>query len=183
MRLRFYPDPILRRRASAVPKERTRELVEREIEPRVEEMFRIMQEEGGIGLAAPQVGWSVRIFITCIPLGQAEGDRKVYVNPEVLEASGSEEGEEGCLSIPGVRGPVVRHTRVRLRAEDMYGNEFEEIGTGLTARCWEHEIDHLDGILFIARMTPGDRIALNPALRELEERYEKEKNARRTTRR
>ncbi len=181
MRLRIYPDPILKRRGVPVPGPRSAEVVERELKPRLEQMFEIMDREGGIGLAAPQVGWSVRIFVTCIPVGEAQGDRRVYINPEIIEAEGAEEAEEGCLSFPDIRGRVTRHSEVRMRAEDLQGNVFEEVGTGLTARCWEHEIDHLDGILFISRMTPGDRLAIASALRELEEEYRR-RNARRSSR-
>lgn len=182
MRLRIYPDPVLKRRAKPVPTPRPPEVVEEELLPRVRDMFRIMEEEGGIGLAAPQAGWSVRIFVTRIPVGETQGDRRVYVNPEIVTASGSEEGEEGCLSFPDIRGRIVRHARVLLRAQDLDGKSFEEEGVGLTARCWEHELDHLDGILFIARMTVGDQLGAKQALRELEEEYEKRRPAGRSAR-
>jgi peptide deformylase len=173
VRLRFYPDPILRRRTEPLKPPRSSEGVENELLARVREMFRIMEEEGGIGLAGPQAGWPGRIFVTRIPVGEAEGDRRVYVNPVVIEADGEEEAEEGCLSFPEVRGRIVRHTRVVLRAQDLDGSSFEEEGVGLTARCWEHELDHLDGILFTSRMSAGDRLQIKQALRELEEKYQK----------
>ena len=171
VKLRIYPDPVLKRRSKPVP-ELSGELLQKEVAPRVDTMFRIMDEEGGIGLAAPQAGWSVRIFVTQIPLGQAEGDRRVYINPEIVSASGAEEDEEGCLSFPDLRGRIVRHREVRLRAVDLQGRSFEETGYGLAARCWQHEIDHLDGILFISRMSAGDRLSIKQGLRELEEKYE-----------
>jgi len=184
VKLRIYPDPILKRRARPLPPPQSPEIREKELVPRVREMFRLMEEEGGIGLAGPQAGWSVRIFVTRIPVGQAEGDRRVYINPEILSAEGSEPGEEGCLSFPDVRGTITRHTRVILRAFDLEGNAFEEEGHGLTARCWEHEIDHLDGILFISRMSEGGRLKIKQALRELEEEYEsRNRDVRRRNRR
>jgi peptide deformylase len=182
VKLRTYPDPILRRRAKTVAFPLAREVAEKQLVPRVQEMFRLMDEEGGIGLAAPQAGWSIRIFVTRIPLGQTEGDRRVYVNPEIVEASGQEEAEEGCLSFPDIRGRVVRHTRVLLRARDLDGAVFEEEGTGLTARCWEHEVDHLDGILFVARMSAGDRLQIKQSLRELEEKAESRRTGGKTAR-
>ena len=117
MKLRIYPDPILKRRAQPLEPTPEPEIREKELLPRVREMFRIMEEEGGIGLAGPQAGWSVRIFVTRIPLGQTEGDRRVYINPEILSAEGSETGEEGCLSFPDIRGAITRHTRVVLPAD------------------------------------------------------------------
>jgi peptide deformylase len=163
---------VLKRRGKPIP-ELTGEQIETQLMPRIETMFRIMQEEGGIGLAAPQVGWSVRLFITRIPVGESGGDQRVYINPEIISASGEEEGEEGCLSFPDLRGRIRRHTELYLRARAADGTVFEEHGYGLTARCWEHELDHLDGILFISRMSAGDRLAIKQGLRELEEKYEK----------
>ncbi len=165
MEIKYYPDPVLRRRARSVA------AFTPELAARVEEMFTIMDEEGGIGLAAPQVGWGARVFVTRIPAGQAEGSRRVYVDPEIVTAEGREEGEEGCLSFPDIRAKIARHTRVVLRARDLSGLEFEEEGTGLTARCWEHEVDHLDGILFIMRFKAGDLLAAKQKLAELEEKY------------
>ena len=163
MKLTCYPDPVLRLRSVAI--EDFTPVVAR----RVKAMFKIMEEEGGIGLAAPQAGWSARVFVTRIPQGQVEGVRRVYVNPVILDAFGSEASEEGCLSFPEITGRIERHTEAFIRAQDLQGNVFEERGTGLAVRCWEHEIDHLDGILFTSRMTAGDLLQAKQALRELEE--------------
>jgi peptide deformylase len=165
MQITYYPDPVLRRRSRCVA------AFTPELAARVEEMFAIMDEEGGIGLAAPQVGWGVRLFVTRVPAGQIEGQHRVYVSPEIVSVEGQEEAEEGCLSFPDIRARVARHTRVLLRARDLEGREFEEEGSGLTARCWEHEFDHLDGILFIMRFKAGDLLQAKQKLAELEEKY------------
>lgn len=165
MKLTYYPDPILRRRAKSVA----------EFAPAlaagVERMFALMEEEGGIGLAAPQAGWGVRVFVTRIPVGQTEGPCRVYVNPVVVTAEGRDEAEEGCLSFPDIRAGIVRHARIVLRAQDLEGRPFEEEAAGLGARCWEHELDHLDGILFITRFKAGDLLQAKPKLLELEEKF------------
>jgi peptide deformylase len=165
MKLTYYPDPVLRRRAKNITE------FTPELSARVEKMFALMEEEGGIGLAAPQAGWSARVFVTRIPAGQVEGPPRAYVNPVIVTAEGSEEGEEGCLSFPDIRAGIVRHTRVVLRAQDRDGRAFEEEATGLGARCWEHEVDHLDGILFITRFKAGDLLQAKAKLLELEEKY------------
>ena len=181
VRLRIYPDPVLKRRSQPVP-ELSPEQIETELVPRLNRMFQIMDEDGGIGLAAPQVGWSVRLFIAQIPLGQAEGDRRVYINPEIIGGNGEDDDEEGCLSFPDIRGRVRRHAEIHLRARDETGAVFEERSHGLAARCWQHELDHLDGILFITRMSAGDQLAIKQGLRELEETYREndEKGGRRS---
>ncbi|HAK96421.1 MAG TPA: peptide deformylase [Planctomycetes bacterium] len=165
MKLTWYPDPVLRRRAKDIA-EFTQELA-----ARVETMFEIMEGEGGIGLAAPQAAWGARVFVTRIPAGEVEGPRRVYVNPVVVSAEGRDEAEEGCLSFPDIRARIVRHARVVLRAQDLEGRPFEEEAAGLGARCWEHEIDHLDGILFITRFKAGDLLQAKPKLLELEEKH------------
>ncbi len=120
-----------------------------ELERLVSDMFETMYAEEGVGLAAPQVGLSLRLFVM-----DCEGLRLVAANPEILSAEGEQEGEEGCLSVGKVHAPLKRSMRVRLRAQDVRGEVFEEEAEGLAARCFLHETDHCDGILFIDRLTP-----------------------------
>lgn len=118
----------------------------------VADMFETMYHEKGVGLAAPQIGLSLRLFVM-----DCDGIRLVAANPEIVEADGEQSGEEGCLSVGKVASPLKRAMRVVLRAQDMEGNTFEKEVTGLAARCFLHETDHCDGILFINRLTPLKR--------------------------
>jgi len=159
-----YPDPRLRRRCQPV------ELPAADLEPVVRRMFELMYEAKGIGLAAPQVGIARRFFV-CNPTGEPDGER-VYVNPELTELVGFQEAEEGCLSIPGVTATIRRAARCRLRAMNLQGRPVEEEAEDLLARVWQHEIDHLDGVLILDHMSPASRIANRRAIRELEQDYE-----------
>jgi peptide deformylase len=115
-----------------------------EIRRLVDDMFETMYAAQGIGLAAPQVGRSERLAVVDV-----HGDRFALINPEIVEEEGKERGEEGCLSIPEIYGDVERATRVVVKATDVDGNPFEVEATELLARCFQHEIDHLHGKLFI----------------------------------
>ena len=120
-----------------------------DLERLISDMFETMYAEEGVGLAAPQVGLSLRLFVM-----DCEGLRLVAANPEIISAEGEQEGEEGCLSVGKVHAPLKRAMRVRLRAQDVRGEFFEEEAEGLAARCFLHETDHCDGVLFIDRLTP-----------------------------
>ena len=128
------------------------------------DMAETMYKADGVGLAAPQVGVLRRAVIvleTNVPEG--ENDRLIeLINPEILEASGEQTGPEGCLSFPGQYGIVKRPMEVKLRAQDRNGDWFEVSGTGLTARCFCHEMDHLDGVVFTSlceRMLSEEELA------------------------
>jgi peptide deformylase len=112
-------------------------------------MFETMYTAQGVGLAAPQVGLSVRLFVM-----DCEGLKLVAANPEILSAESEQEGEEGCLSVGKIHAPLKRAARVRLRAQDVHGEVYEQEATGLAARCFLHETDHCDGLLFIDRLSP-----------------------------
>ena len=121
----------------------------------LDDMRETLSKADGVGLAAPQVGILRRACIvleTNVPEGQDEYFIEL-VNPEIIEEDGSQDGGEGCLSLPEQYGEVRRPNHVKVRAQDRNGNFFEVEGTGLTARCFCHEIDHLDGILFTDRAT------------------------------
>lgn len=155
-----YPDPVLRRRALPVTE------VNRAVRELVEEMFALMELEDGVGLAAPQVGESLRIFVT----GDRDGEvsRRAYVNPVLEDLTGDFESvEEGCLSLPGIRGQVRRPTQATIRALDLEGREFTETSSGFAARVWQHEFDHLEGVMIIDKMSPIDRLRVRRALKDL----------------
>lgn len=135
-----YGDPLLRQKAQPVRE------VTPEIQALVDEMVESMRAASGIGLAAPQIGTSLRVIVWDV--GEGVG---VLINPKIVRRSGSQCGPEGCLSLPGLQGDVVRPERVTVRGLDRDGKEVRITGEGLLARCLCHEIDHLDGVLFIDR--------------------------------
>jgi peptide deformylase len=143
LKVRKYGDPILRRRAAPV-----REITP-EIRRAVEDMIETMYDEVGIGLAAPQVGISLRLMVVA---HDKSGDPRALVNPVIAEQGGEVTSEEGCLSLPGIFAPVTRAEWVRLEAQDLEGHPVSIRGRGLTARVFQHEMDHLDGVLFIDRL-------------------------------
>ena len=136
--IRVLGDPVLRKVTTPVEK------VDDSIRSLISDMFDTMYAAEGIGLAAPQVGRTERIAVMDV-----EGQKFAFINPEIIESEGSARGEEGCLSIPDVFGEVTRATRVIVRALNENGEQIEAEGTELLARCMQHEIDHLDGKLFI----------------------------------
>ena len=132
-------------------------------------MFEFMYASRGVGLAGPQIGVQLQIFVAN-PAGQkGQGQEKVYINPVVLEVAGEQTDEEGCLSLPGVNCKMKRAMTVRLRAQDLQGQEFEETGTGLLARIFQHETDHLNGVLLSNRMSALAKLANRRRLKELQE--------------
>ncbi len=160
-----YPDPRLRSIAKPVTEftPALRALAERMIE--------LMGTEKGVGLAAPQVGVGLRVFVANAT-GEPQ-DTRVYINPELTDAQGSEQDEEGCLSLPGIRGQIWREKKARIRAADLDGKVFEEEASGFLARIWQHEIDHLNGMMIIDRMGPASKLAVRRKLRELEAKVAK----------
>jgi len=143
LKVRKYGDPILRRRAALVPE------ITPEIRRTVEDMIETMYDEVGIGLAAPQVGVSLRLMVVS---HDKSGEARALVNPVIAEQGGEVTSEEGCLSLPGIFAPVTRAEWVRLEAQDLEGHPVSIRGRGLTARVFQHETDHLDGVLFIDRL-------------------------------
>lgn len=165
LRVIQWPDPRLRLKSEPVAAfdDMLREVAQK--------MFELMRSEGGVGLAAPQVGLNVRLFVAN-PTGKPEDD-KVYVNPVLSDAEGGEEGEEGCLSLPEIHVNVVRPTaRVTMTAQDLTGQSFEQVGEGYLTRIWQHEIDHLNGVLILDRMGPLAKLQYRKTLKGLEEKYE-----------
>lgn len=142
-----YPEPVLARVAEPVTE------FDSELETLVEDMFQSMYAAEGIGLAAPQVGVSRRIAIVDTSFGKEAKDRIVLINPQIVEREGRQTEEEGCLSLPDIRDKVARDLRVRVRAQNVKGEWFEVEGLELLSRAFQHEIDHLDGVLFIDRVS------------------------------
>ncbi len=161
----LYPDPRLRLKAEPITR------ITPEMKARARAMFPLMYEERGIGLAAPQIGWNVRLFVMNVS-GKPE-DEVVVVNPVVTEKTGGMWNfEEGCLSLPGIRGKVERERRIVLEGTDLDGNALRFELDALPGRCMLHEYDHLDGVLFIDRLSAAKRQSLKRRLRELEEDFE-----------
>jgi peptide deformylase len=123
-----------------------------EIERLIDDMVHTMYAAPGIGLAATQVGVGVRIFVADVSAGRSASDLIVFVNPEFVEREGMQLEDEGCLSVPGFNATVARPSRAVVKGLDRHGREQAMEGTGLLARCFQHEMDHLDGTLFIDRL-------------------------------
>ena len=142
-----YPEPVLSQPGEPVTE------FNAELRRLVADMFETTYASQGIGLAAPQVGVSKRLTVIDLSMGKDPKDRLVLINPEIIAQEGKLYEEEGCLSFPDIREKVVRAAKVRIRAQDEKGKWFELDGDDLLARCMQHEIDHLDGMLFIFRMS------------------------------
>ena len=144
-----YPDPVLLTIGRPVGEDE----FGADLRTVVDDMFETMEHAGGVGLAAPQVGISKRIFVMDVPEDEGEGQRHVLINPEIIRVEGEQVGDEGCLSFPGLYQVVKREMRVIARAMDLEGNEFELDVRDLAARCILHETDHCDGIVFLDLMS------------------------------
>ncbi|MFZ5928922.1 MAG: peptide deformylase [Acidobacteriota bacterium] len=161
LRIRKYGDPVLETRAEPVAE------FSGELRQLVADMFETMYANKGIGLAAPQVGVSRRVAVLDHSAGEEEAAKLVLVNPVILVKEGTQIGEEGCLSIPGFREDVRRAYRVRVRAQDVEGNFFETEAEELLSRAIQHEIDHLDGILFLQHLSLLKRDLIKRKIRKL----------------
>jgi peptide deformylase len=142
-----YPEPVLSQPGEPVTE------FNAELKKLAADMFETTYHNQGIGLAAPQVGVSKRLTVIDLSMGKEPKDKLVLVNPEVIFSEGRLYEEEGCLSFPEIKEKVVRAAKVRIRAQDLNGKWFEMDGEDLLSRCFQHEIDHLDGMLFIFRMS------------------------------
>ncbi len=175
LKLQIHPAACLREKAAVV------ESVDDEVRAVAARMIEVMNSADGIGLAAPQVGLGWRMFVCHVPPpDDAAGPEdpptacagpEVFINPEILKYEGPPEPyEEGCLSLPGILGEVRRPPIVTVRAIDGQGNTFERRAGGLLGRCWQHEIDHLDGVMIIDKMSQISRLKNRSALRQMERR-------------
>jgi peptide deformylase len=166
MEVLVYPHPVLRRGGKTITEfgPALRELSAR--------MMEAMYEEGGVGLAAPQVGIEQKLLVL-----NPEGSKKdrtgelALVNPRITKKKGREFGEEGCLSFPGIHAEVERWVDITLTYQDLDGKEQQLAASGWLARIIQHELDHLDGVLFTDRLTASDKLRVKPKLLELEADY------------
>lgn len=149
LRIVHYPEPVL----LTVGKPVREDEFDEELGKVVTEMFETMNDAGGVGLAAPQVGISKRFFVMDVPDEEGRSNRLAFINPEIVSVEGEQIGDEGCLSFPGLYQVVQREMRVIVRAQDLKGEQFEMDLEKLAARCVLHETDHCDGIVFLDRMT------------------------------
>jgi peptide deformylase len=139
-----------------------------EIDRLVNDMVETMYAAPGIGLAAPQVGVGLRIFVIDLSIGRDPNGLLVMINPEFVERDGMQLEEEGCLSVPGFNATVVRPQRAVVKALDQTGTAYEREGTGLLARAFQHEMDHLDGLLFVDRLRGIKRDMILRKVRKLQ---------------
>ena len=161
--------PILRYGASALQDvARPVATFDEEIQRLIDDMIETMYAAPGVGLAAPQIGVGLRLAVIDLTIGKKGGDLVVLVNPEFVEREGMQLEEEGCLSVPGFNATVPRPARVVLRAQDRTGATRTIEGTGLLARALQHEIDHLDGRLFLSRIRGLQRDLIVRRIRKLE---------------
>jgi len=166
LKIILYPDPRLGKMSKPVEK------FDQNLKDLAARMFILMRENRGVGLAAPQIGLNIRMFIMN-STGKPEDDR-VYVNPELTEPLGEEEGEEGCLSLPQINAKILRSLSIQMNARDLEGKPVSQLESGYIARIWQHEVDHLNGTLLLDRMGPVAKMANRKLLKDLEQRYKDE---------
>ena len=157
-----YPEPVLSQPGEPVTE------FNNELRKLVADMFETTYASEGVGLAAPQVGVSKRLAVIDLSMGKEPKDKLVVINPEIISREGKVYEMEGCLSFPGITEKVVRAAKVRIRAQDEHGKWFEMEGLNLLARCFQHEIDHVDGMLFIFRMSALKRDLVQRKIRKLQ---------------
>jgi peptide deformylase len=157
-----FPEPVLERKTAPVTE------FNEELRALVNDMFESMYAAKGIGLAAPQIGLSKRLTVIDLSFKERPEDKIVLVNPEIVSREGKQYEEEGCLSLPEIREKVSRAAKVRVRAQDLKGEWFETEGEELLARAFQHEIDHLDGILFIRRLSALKRDLILRRIRKMQ---------------
>ena len=156
LKIRTNPDPVLRRKAKKIA------AVDESIRKLIDDMIETMQEAYGVGLAANQVGVPLRIVVIQVP----EQEVLVLVNPVVVETKGERTVIEGCLSVPGYQAEVTRAESVRVQARDRNGKLFRKRGTELLAQAMQHEIDHLNGVLYIDYLKDKSQLLKADSLKE-----------------
>ena len=156
-----YGNPVLETPAKPVTK------FDEELKTLVADMFASMYAAQGVGLAAPQIGLGLRLAVVDVTSGKNPEAKQVLANPEIIHMEGEQREEEGCLSVPGFRGTVVRPQFVTIRAQDVTGQSYEMRGEGLLARAFCHEIDHLNATLFIQHLSSLKRQLIKNKIRKL----------------
>ena len=167
-----YPHPALRWKSKPVT------AITPQLRKTVRRMFELMYESKGIGLAANQVALPYRLFVVNVTADLEQKDEElVFINPEIVQRKGSAEGEEGCLSLPELYGPVRRAEEIRVEAFDLEGLAFEMTLSDLQGRAVQHEYDHLDGVLFVDRMSESARREVEPTLEIFESHFRRQQAA------
>jgi peptide deformylase len=161
-----YPDPVLAKRGEDITE------FGEELKTLADDMFESMYAAQGIGLAAPQIGLSKRITVIDVSFKKEPADKLVLVNPEIIEREGKQFEEEGCLSLPEIREKVHRAAKVKVRAQNVQGEWFEVEGEELLSRALQHEIDHLDGVLFIDRLSRLKRDLVHRKIKKMQKNGE-----------
>ena len=161
-----YGDPILEKSTPTLHK------FDAELEELTEDMFASMYAAQGVGLASPQIGLSLRLAVVDVTAGKNPEAKIVLANPEIVHAEGEVREEEGCLSIPGFRGYVIRPQFVTVRAQNAKGEQFEIRGENLLARAFCHEIDHLNGVLFLQHLSMLKRDLIKRKIKKLKKQGE-----------
>lgn len=164
LRVIHYPEKVLLTVGKPVGEDEFND----DLKKLLEDMFETMYDSSGVGLAAPQVDVSKRLFVMDCSGGEDESQRIALINPEIIHVEGEQYGDEGCLSFPGVYTKVQRDLRTVVRYQDVQGNFQELEGENLTARCVLHETDHCDGIVFLDRMTALKRNLAKRKIRKLQ---------------
>lgn len=166
LQLITYPHPTLRHLSKPIVR------VDAQLKELVEQMFAIMYQARGVGLAANQVNLPIRLFIANPTGNKDEGPELVFINPVINNPKGAVEAEEGCLSLPGINADVRRNKSLRINAYDLNGNEINADVQGFLGRIVQHEIDHLDGVLFIDRLSDEQRKPISVQIQALESAFE-----------
>jgi peptide deformylase len=158
----LFGEPVLDQQAKAIAKFDTQEL-----QQLVDDMFESMYAAKGVGLAAPQIGFSQRVAVVDLSVAEDPQQKIVLINPEIIHREDFQTGEEGCLSLPGFREQVTRPKKVVVRAQNLKGESFEMTGEDLLARAFAHEIDHLNGRLYITHVSALKRDLIRRKVRKL----------------
>ena len=166
MQIIKYPHPTLRYKSKPLKR------VDRELKEMIAEMFDLMYTHDGLGLAANQVDLPYRVFVMNVKDESGDGQERVFINPVISRKSGQAEQSEGCLSFPEIYAPVRRPERIVVSAYGLDGREFSYAMDGLYARAVQHEVDHLDGVLFIDRLSPANQLAIREDLDDLVREFE-----------
>jgi peptide deformylase len=160
-RIVTYGDPVLREVSEAV------DVIDQQVKDLVSDLEDTLKKAKGLGLSAVQIGVLLRVFVVDLSVVDITETLRVFINPEIIETTGEIDMEEGCLSFPGIYQKIVRPAQVKVKATDVEGREFVLEAGGLAARAVLHEYDHLEGVLYIERMTPLTRTLLRGRLRKL----------------
>lgn len=161
----YYPHPTLRHKSKPIKR------VDADLQRIIREMFALMYASNGIGLAANQVDLPLRLFVVNLAASPNEGEELVFLNPVLSQPKGNEESEEGCLSLPRLYGPVRRPKQITVHAYNLRGEEIRATLDGMLSRVVQHELDHLDGVLFTDRMKATALAEAQPVLDEFEREF------------